>query len=664
MCIVVFSNAQIKSPDLRCLKVNTNGDLTLSWLAPADPGAQFNSYLIYTSTFKSGPFIPVDSIYSYSTTTYTHVGAGANVQTKYYYMRTRYNSGGLKESIINDTLQSIWLNLISFGGAKALSIQFTPIHQPKLITSGSYTISKEYPLGTWSTLNVTNLNNYADTISICTASINYRVNLSDQSGCISESNISGGIFNDTKSPEEPIIDSISVLANGNTVLAWKIPIDKDIVKYEIQVRTAVGTNSVLDNVNGRNNTVYTYSSSAATLTNTSIFVGAIDSCKRGSTLNYSLTTMFLNTKYATCDYKTELNWNPYLSMPGKLKEYQIFYSENGGAYIKLASTTLTAFTHSNVSAGKNLSYFIRAINSDKSITSSSNRVSFLAYLVKTPDYLYLPRVTVIDKSTIQIKILIDTSKEGQGIDVLRSEEGGAFKQLTFLPYTGVPIFEYNDVNVQTLNKNYFYKVQLRDSCGNPRTMSNTCKTILLKVEDNADQIFTKRLSWNDYEGFAGGVRFYKVYRLINDVREASPLSTLNPSITTFNDNVELISNQGSKIEYLIEAIENGSQNQYGISEVSFSNLAGVYMEESIFIPSALAPNGVNTKWLPITNYIDKTEYLIRIFDRWGKQIFQTNSDAEAWDGGDFPMGVYVYIISFKNARGEYKEAKGKLQLMR
>ena len=103
---------------------------------------------------------------------------------------------------------------------------------------------------------------------------------------------------------------------------------------------------------------------------------------------------------------------------------------------------------------------------------------------------------------------------------------------------------------------------------------------------------------------------------------------------------------------------------FGITEKSHSNVADVYMEGGIFIPSAFAPNGSNKTWLPITNFIDKSDYLIRVFDRWGHQVFQTNNDTEAWDGSNLPGDVYVYIISYKNARGEFKEAKGTVLLMK
>ena len=667
MCLIHFTcllSAQVNSPDLRCLKVINNGDVALNWQVPPDPNSQFAYYVIYSATFKTSTFTPIDSLYSRGATTYTHVGAGANIQSKYYFILSKYTQNGLQTSAHKDTLRSIWLGLLSFGGAKELKLQYNELHSPRLSSSGSFTISKEYPAGSWNTLRVLNADNYGDTISVCTASLNYKISMSDNSGCISESNLSGGLYNDTKSPEEPVVDSISVLPNGQTVLAWQVPIDKDIVKYEIQLATPAGTNTIIDEVIGRNSTFYTYTITAATQNTTAIFVAAVDSCKRRSTPNYNLTTMFLKTKYLSCDFKTELSWNPYISMYTGVKEYQVFYSVDFGPFSKIATTTLTAFTHTGVAAGKTVCYFVRAINNAKTITSSSNRALFLAYLVHTPNYLYMPSVSVVDKTTVEIKILIDTSKESNGIDLMRSEDGSNFKSIGFIPYGGSPNLIYNDNQTEPLKKSYYYKAQLRDSCGNSRIESNVCKSILLQVKDDEARIYTKHLSWSAYEGFAGGLRNYRVYRVVNDVLEPNAIATTTATVTKYNDDIESISNQGAKIEYYVEAIENFTGNPFGITEKSRSNLADVFMEGGIFIPSAFAPNGINQKWLPITNFIDKSDYLIRVFDRWGHQVFQTNNDSEAWDGSNLPGDVYVYVISYKNARGEYKEAKGTVLLMK
>jgi gliding motility-associated-like protein len=121
--------------------------------------------------------------------------------------------------------------------------------------------------------------------------------------------------------------------------------------------------------------------------------------------------------------------------------------------------------------------------------------------------------------------------------------------------------------------------------------------------------------------------------------------------------------EGTQIDYRVEAVE-GITNPFGLRERSFSNSVPVYMEGRIFVPNAFAPEGVNKIWKPITHFVDKSEYRVQVFDRWGHKVFETNSDDEGWDGGNCSFGVFAYLITYKNARGEYLETKGFLTLIR
>ncbi len=53
----------------------------------------------------------------------------------------------------------------------------------------------------------------------------------------------------------------------------------------------------------------------------------------------------------------------------------------------------------------------------------------------------------------------------------------------------------------------------------------------------------------------------------------------------------------------------------------------------------------------MTHFIDKREYGVTVYNRWGREVFNTGSDNEGWDGAGCKPDVYVYIITYKNARG-------------
>lgn len=651
---------------MRCLEVLPNNNVKLSWISPSDPSALFDSYEIYYAATALGPFVALNaSITPIGTNTFVHVTSTPGSQSLYYYMVTKYknvSTNSIVASPPSDTLRTIFLNL-NPTNPLAIKLTYNNIRQQLPSSSTTFSVQKEYPAGIWNNHATLSALNISDTLSVCNDSISYQIYLKDNSGCISSSNIQGGLFSDTKPPQRPRIDSISVLPNGQTILAWQVPYDKDIIKYQIYYRSNV--TQTLDVVQGRLNTSYIYTLTTAETEPVKLYVAAIDSCPNAVPGLYdeSVRTMFLETSYDKCAYQTTLNWNEYISMPNGLLEYQIYYSDNGTTFSQVGSTTNTKFVHQNVSPNKTACYFVRAVNTKKTITSSSNRVYFFSTQVPAPTFVYLKSASIRSKTSAELRFFIDTSKTTTGIEVYRSVDGTNFTNIGFVSSNGTPNLSYLDETIDANKQSYYYKAMIHDSCGNSRSMSNVARTILLKAEDDHNEIYTKHLSWSQYEGFGGGVERYNVYRIINDERETKPAASTASLTTQFADNVENETANGSKVEYIVEAVE-AKGNPYKIKETSFSNVVRVYVEGKIFVPTAFAPSGVNRIWKPVCVFIDKEEYRVFVYDRWGKKVFETNDSDEGWDGASCSAGVYVYLIRYKNSRGEYKEEKGTFLLIR
>ncbi|MBL7917442.1 MAG: fibronectin type III domain-containing protein, partial [Bacteroidia bacterium] len=90
---------QVLAPQLKCLATNTLGDVTLTWIPPADPGSQFFSYEIHYATVKAGPYSVIATVTPIGVNTYTHVGAAADVQSRFYYVVTKSGPSGTISSI-------------------------------------------------------------------------------------------------------------------------------------------------------------------------------------------------------------------------------------------------------------------------------------------------------------------------------------------------------------------------------------------------------------------------------------------------------------------------------------------------------------------------------------------------------------------------------------
>ena len=61
---------------------------------------------------------------------------------------------------------------------------------------------------------------------------------------------------------------------------------------------------------------------------------------------------------------------------------------------------------------------------------------------------------------------------------------------------------------------------------------------------------------------------------------------------------------------------------------------------------------------------------MNVWNRWGEKIYETTDPDQGWNGKKFnsgsnsPVGVYVYTIEYVGPRGEAKELKGHVTLIR
>ena len=88
------------------------------------------------------------------------------------------------------------------------------------------------------------------------------------------------------------------------------------------------------------------------------------------------------------------------------------------------------------------------------------------------------------------------------------------------------------------------------------------------------------------------------------------------------------------------------------------------------MPNAIYISGINNTWKPVVNLIDFSDYTVSIYNRLNHLVFQSSNKDEAWDGTYFdsnnfvPLGVYIYVIEFRSARGDYKRRQGHITVIR
>jgi hypothetical protein len=655
--------SQVAAPQLRCVSVTSPTSAVLSWIAPADPLNLFTQYQIWSSPTGLS-FTLIGTVNVYSQTSFTQAPSSVGNQAISYYITT-VSSAGTNTSVPSDTLRSIAIN-VSGGNINGISnLNWNALKTHSLPSSSpTYTVSREAPTGIWTTIYTGNKLNYKDTIYKCKIFYNYKVEISDSYGCISQSNIKGDTCKNIQPPNVLVLDSISVNTAGQAVLGWQPSLSLDIDCYTVYSSSG-GFLTQVGTICGVNNTSYTVTGSSAGTSSEGYCIAARDSCGNYSIVSTTHNSMFLTAPvYDLCSRTAKLNWTAYSNLPKGVLKYDIYCSKNGGSFVVVGSTSSSSFSHSGLNPGDTYCYFVRARNTDLTISSSSNTQCFIATGLPGPAYVYINSVSVnTANKQVEISYTIDNTNPYKGCTIYRSENGINFSKLTFVPFSSVTPQTYTDSEVKTTIKNYYYKIQAADDCNNPGVWSDISKTIVLNVTNDNNNIFYNTLTWNDYTKWSGGVQSYNIYRSVNGVFDPTPINNVPFGTRTYVDNVQdFVSDQG-KFSYYVEAIE-GLGNIYGFKDIAKSNPADAYVEVNVFVPNAFAPKGLNNVWLPITQFVEKTDYKVMVFNRWGDKIFETHSDTEGWTGDAATDEVYVYLIEYKNARGEYIQLKGHLNIIR
>jgi len=670
--VLSFSARAITSPEVRCVLVQSNGNVTLGWSMPSDPLNEFKSYEVFYASTLAGPYTNMASISAYTTNSATCFTCNANTQSYFFYVQVKTLSNTVLSAL--DTVKSILLTLNSPPLSQYAKLQWNDFTFPLPAgLSTSYKVFREYPIGNWTQIGIVPVNTgtlvsnnyFTDTISVCLDSINYRLELYDPVlGCTSVSNVKGTTFMDKNPPSAPTLDSVSVDANGDAIITISASYSGD-VKCFVVYQYTLSTYNVVDTICTNNiATVYTYTGSAAGSQSEEFSVAAIDSCGNISQIALNpQNTIKLTVTYDICGRTANLVWNSYKNMLGGVSRYDILYSVNSGPYILLGDTTGLKYKHKGLVNGNTYCYIVRAHNPANTVSSTSNKFCIIPAAASTPAYVYLSKVSVLNPSEkVNVEWYIDNAIKVGGFEVFHAANyAGPYSSVGVINSNGGTNYTFTDNYVDAATRSYYYKVHVLDTCMNLIMKTDTSNTIHLSVYPSGD--LTATLSWTNYNVWLGGVTGYNIYRSLDGTFGATPVATVGSGTNTFVDDVSGLSSYSGKFSYYVEALE-GSGNPYGFTEKSESNYAEVYIDASIFIPNAFVPKGHNKIFIPVSNYIEKKGYRLSIYDRWGAKVFETEDVMEGWDGGKYEEGIYAYLVQYQTAIGEYREQKGTVMLVR
>lgn len=128
----------------------------------------------------------------------------------------------------------------------------------------------------------------------------------------------------------------------------------------------------------------------------------------------------------------------------------------------------------------------------------------------------------------------------------------------------------------------------------------------------------------------------------------------------FGDNSSLATNQNPQHLYNMPGEYTVTQivtNAFGCSDTITEV---IILKEDIDIPNVFTPNGDGTNDAFIFKSFGLKEVKVKIFDRWGLLMFETEGENIAWDGrtiagSQCPAGTYYYLLTARSETKDYSK---------
>ena len=349
--------------------------------------------------------------------------------------------------------------------------------------------------------------------------------------------------------------------------------------------------------------------------------------------------------------QSQISWNTYSGWSNPT--YALLGNEGTETLIE---GNLTATSYLFTDCDFVGTFRVRTVDPVTGCEAYSAPTSLVRQVDAPPQVVEFCRVTVSDASDgILLEWIPSTDDDLVAVRILRKPRSSGAYQVIH-ESTDLLQSSYLDEAVNVDAESYCYLLEYEDFCGNLATSEPDC-SILLTGEGVEGQI---AIGWTPYEGWDRDVSTYEVWDLADQ-----PLQ-----VATFENQINSFTNSSlppaqARFCYRIIAREGAG----GCGLESQSNQFCVTFPPRFFLPNAFSPNGDghNDRFEIKGLFISFFE--LRIFNRWGTEVFYSDSPDNAWDGntssgGQAQEGVYIYLLRIEGFDGISFERSGSVTLIR
>ena len=324
--------------------------------------------------------------------------------------------------------------------------------------------------------------------------------------------------------------------------------------------------------------------------------------------------------------------------------YSVF--KEGNLISNINQQGQTQYTDNQVICGLIYEYQV-SMEENNGFLSISDTMSTTAISTDIPDPIENITAIVMGQD-VQLSWEEPQNYLAQGYIISRSIDNSNFDILDTISTT-----TFSDPELFTQSTQYFYKIQYYDACGNLSAESIIASPVLLVSE------YDKTLVWSEYEGWIDGVIEY----ILEKFDENGQLIESIPLGLSTSYNEDYATNSYQYVLYKIVAVPfdltNGNVD---------SNILEVIYRSKVTFPNAFSPDGdgLNDVFNFKSRYV--TAVKMKIYNRWGELVYQTNEVDRGWDGTingkPAPLGAYIHHTELTDDMGITFVKSGEIILIR
>jgi gliding motility-associated-like protein len=462
------------------------------------------------------------------------------------------------------------------------------------------------------------------------------------------------VVDDTVPPAIPLIKRATVQNNEEVLFEYAPNAELDFGQYIIYAgsrqffKTDINDTSLLDvSLNTLENT-YWYN------------MVAVDVCNNVSDMSETHQTVELKAQPSV--NSVELNWTAYQGFDTS-KVYEIWRSTETDPYLLLTTVSgdSTHFIDTSVLCHQTYFYHIRTVETDSllqfSWSDTSGASPVYVPVLPVPENI---RATVHSNKFVRLEWHLAKHNRVFKYHIYRSiDSGQAVLYKTFESTDTV----LTDVEVDVQEHSYAYTTYVVDACGGQSSPSNIARTIVLRVRMVGNDILKHdpKLTWSRYEQWANGIDHY-VADFYNDEQEEFEVVSINAP-DQLDAQHRYINLSQKDYCYKITAFQKGDTTIF-----SESNINCVSTAPRLYAPNVFTINGDNLNDIFYIQGVFVEQFELKIYNRWGGLVFQTNDMYQGWDGTfegqPCKPDVFVYMAEGIGRRGERTNITGNVTLLR